>query len=621
MTAVGPVVMDESTWDDPPSLIDESELSTSALDSSHASLVDEDDGEMELSSSLNLSSACASDSDDDRTPLFPKSSGFVAPTAVNQPQLSHLTERQQLAYLMRTAEQQQRRSRPASSSAKQQPQAKRSASPSALPPPHPPHHPIKPSKPQPTDPTTTITTTKPSILTHDKKRRRTTTTANTAQSTTTTTSTIDPDDSHLYTVQRLPPAATAPIPLPTPPQYATWTADQQQRWDRISDQPGAYYYRYTAPGVAVRTGEWTAEEVELLLHLLVCHPVRAGGRSGGSESDWGLFSMNVVGRVGLECEKKWRELAAAGKLNREDRFDYMQWYERQRQSADDRVKAEIVQPKRRETVEPAEVSGSGRKADAVQAVAGAATLSPTRPTKPVVVNRKRVAAPSAQPTVAALKSEVAPAAQASVQKVEVVSVKRQAETAAVKAESATVAAEKESATVNERVQRREKDRDGQPPRKKTVRFQPTPLPKVEAANAVADIAEINTHILDDSPIVPAPPLPATTVNRQTPPTRVSIPLLRPAAEDESSLSALWPPRPPRMPIAASPVPSTITAPSASAHCTRRLDTSQLTVSSAHSHTNPVLSAAHDTTTSTSPALSMLTSSHYVCLLTCLSTDR
>ena len=203
--AAATAVLDETAWDDPPSLMDESELSTSAFDSSHASHVDEDDGEMELSSSLPLSTASATDSDDDRTPLFPRSSSG-APVAVDQPQLSHLTERQQLAYLMRTAQQQRRT--PSSTTKQQQQQPKRASSPT--PPPPPPH--TKPKQ----HPTNTATTNapKPSILTHDKKRRRTTTTT---ASTTTTTPTIDPDDSHLYTVQRLPQPNTAPIPLPQHP--------------------------------------------------------------------------------------------------------------------------------------------------------------------------------------------------------------------------------------------------------------------------------------------------------------------------------------------------------------------------------------------------------------------
>jgi len=566
--------MHESAWDDPPSLLDVSELSSSVLDNAHASHVDEDDGEMELSSSLNLSVSSVSDSDDDRTPLFTKTHPRL-PTAVDSPQLSHLTERQQLAYLMRTTQQQQHRRRNSSSSTTKQ-QLKRHAP--SLPPPHPPH-----TKPKQQPPPATATTAikqpnKPSLLTHDKKRRRTSTTA--------TTSAIDPDDSHLYTVQRLPPATTAPAPLPQPSQYSQWSAEQRRRWDRVSEQPGLYYYHYTAPGVAVRAGEWDDDEVELLLHLLVCHPLAAGsvGKVGGA-SEWGLFSINVPGRVGVECERKWRELEAAGRLWSEDRFDYMRWYERQRLRVDERVKAEA------DTV-TAPV--------AVEAPAGAALHGSTDASPPTVINRRRVGAPPPQPTADSVKCEAVTTIEPPTLHVEPAAVKQEA--AAIeqpqpranrqaKAELNAVADRRES--VKARVERRDEqatkeEAREQPPRKKTVRFEKTPpaptAPLVKAApTSAASTVDFVKPALENASTATVEPIqrpPTAIANRRPPPVRVTIPVVSAAAVSsagEHNRAALWPPRPPRMPIAGSLVPSTIRPLTTTSTAGRRVDTSQLTV--------------------------------------------
>ena len=425
--------MDESVWDDPPSLQDGSELSSSVFDASHNSHVDEDDGEMELSSSLNLSASSNSDSDDDHTPLFPKANS-PQPTTASSSQLSHLTERQQLAYLMRATQQQ--RHNPSSASKQQ---AKRHSAP--LPPAHPPHN--KP-KQQPMAPATKQSS-KPSLLTHDKKRRRSSTPI----------AAIDSDDSHIYTVQRLPAAATAPAPLPVPTEYGMWSLEQRRRWDRVSEQPGLYYYHHTAPGIAARMDDWDNDEVELLIHLLLCHPVTSEARKGEA-SEWGLFSINLPGRVGKECEEKWRELAAVHRLASEDTFDYMQWYERHRVRAKGDAKAD--------------------------AAAGGAVIQPSKASVPVVLNRRRVGAPPPQPAVDNVKDEAVVALQP---------ITAQAVPAATEQEPAVVEGAKqvvdrelklEPVAVTEkkgRLQRREREKDRpeareQPPRKKTVRFQLVP---------------------------------------------------------------------------------------------------------------------------------------------------
>ena len=582
MAGVGDSLMDESTWDDPPSLLDDSELSSSLLDNCHASQIDEDDGEMELSSSLPLStsapaSSSVNDSDDDRTSLFSKGNQRLS-AAADVPHLSHLTERQQLAYLMRTTQQSRRSapSTPSSSSGKQH--HKRHASPA--PPPIPPLH----TKLKPQPPTTAAKQpSKPSMLTHDKKRRRTT-----------TITSIDPDDSHLYTVQRLPPAATAPAPLPVPVEYGKWSVEQRRRWDRVSEQPGLYYYHHSAPGVAVRVDEWDVDEIELMLHLLVCHPLAGGGGSMErvGKGEWGLFSMNVPGRVGLECERKWKQLAAAGRLLSEDRFDYMQWYERQRQ----RLRTTDTAQPTADTAVVRAVEGTAAKAEVAQPTSS--------PSIPAVIGRKRVGAPAPQPTAVKAESDSAistapqppaPEAGATIVKLETaaaVQLKQEVHRE-VKAEPSGVTEKRESGSVRELLQRREKQKEKvslreQPPRKKTVHFSQPPataLPAAKPAPTAAAITEPASQAAVTSPAIDGLVAQSATAgtSRRPPPARIAIPALPPSNASERPQSALWPPRPPRMPIAASPAPSTIAPQTTQISTVKRLDITHLTVNSAVTH--------------------------------------
>ena len=69
----------------------------------------------------------------------------------------------------------------------------------------------------------------------------------------------------------------------------------------------------------------------------------------------------------------------------------------------------------------------------------------------------------------------------------------------------------------------------------------------------------------------------TALSRRPPPARVTIPVPPSVLADGHGQSALWPPRPPRMSIAASPVPSTIRPHPTTSSVTKRLDTSSLSV--------------------------------------------
>ena len=331
---------------------------------------------------------------------------------------------------------------------------------------------------------------------------------------------------------------------------------------------------HTAPSVAsTRRTTGTRQEVELLLHLLVCHPMAGGvmesGKGKGVASEWGLFSINLPGRVGAECEKKWKELSAAGRLWSEDSFDYMRWYEQQRL--------------RSITIDTLKGDAGKAVADPVTA---ASTTEPfaqlTDTPQPAVINRKRVSAPPPQPAADNEKSELAASPQPPRQKVE----------AAVSNPEAGAEQPKQSAKrdvldeSDDGADKKTKDSE-LPLRKKTVRFQqdPATLQRVKAAHVAAAVAEPAASATEawQAADTVAARRPKAALSRRPPPTRVAIPASPPRLASHCTPSAFWPPRPPRMPIAASTVPSTIRPHSTSTDAIKRLDTSQLTVG-AQTHT-------------------------------------
>lgn len=84
-----------------------------------------------------------------------------------------------------------------------------------------------------------------------------------------------------------------------PSAYDRWSMDQQYLWDRVPQDPNAYYYRYPAPGEKLRTSRWTDAELETFRHMRRTHPTK---------NTWGLFSMHIMGRTGYQCEELAKSL-------------------------------------------------------------------------------------------------------------------------------------------------------------------------------------------------------------------------------------------------------------------------------------------------------------------------
>ena len=95
-----------------------------------------------------------------------------------------------------------------------------------------------------------------------------------------------------------------PRAIRQPIQYAVWEKDQQKRWDQIGKNPNLYYLHHLPPGIAPAPGtKWSDKERTMFAFALENYP---------PEGAWGLFSMNIPGRTGLECDAYFKTLVKEG---------------------------------------------------------------------------------------------------------------------------------------------------------------------------------------------------------------------------------------------------------------------------------------------------------------------
>lgn len=92
-----------------------------------------------------------------------------------------------------------------------------------------------------------------------------------------------------------------------PAEYATWRKDKRAAWDVLPEHPDAFYLKYLPPGEKAREGAWTEEEEATFLRML-------GEHRFAYEGKWGLFSMYIRGRTGLQCKAFYEGLAKTQKL-------------------------------------------------------------------------------------------------------------------------------------------------------------------------------------------------------------------------------------------------------------------------------------------------------------------
>jgi hypothetical protein len=73
----------------------------------------------------------------------------------------------------------------------------------------------------------------------------------------------------------------------------------------LDKNPNAYYYRFNDPGEKQRNGAWTKEEIGLF---------NARMKEMGVNGQWGIFAMEIPGRVGYQCSNFYRHLIETKKI-------------------------------------------------------------------------------------------------------------------------------------------------------------------------------------------------------------------------------------------------------------------------------------------------------------------
>ncbi|KAI9273170.1 hypothetical protein EDC94DRAFT_594076 [Helicostylum pulchrum] len=88
--------------------------------------------------------------------------------------------------------------------------------------------------------------------------------------------------------------------------YAGWSAARLRAFKMIEKNPNSYYYRFNAPGEQQKKGKWTDDENALFLSRL---------KQVGANSQWGIFSIAIPGRVGYQCSNYYRFMIESGQLH------------------------------------------------------------------------------------------------------------------------------------------------------------------------------------------------------------------------------------------------------------------------------------------------------------------
>ncbi|KAI7903521.1 uncharacterized protein BX663DRAFT_551243 [Cokeromyces recurvatus] len=87
--------------------------------------------------------------------------------------------------------------------------------------------------------------------------------------------------------------------------FSGWSEARKRAYKMIERNPNSYYYRFNAPGEQQRKGKWTEEETKLFMQRL---------SEMGANSQWGLFSIAIPGRVGYQCSNYYRFMIESGQI-------------------------------------------------------------------------------------------------------------------------------------------------------------------------------------------------------------------------------------------------------------------------------------------------------------------
>jgi len=95
-----------------------------------------------------------------------------------------------------------------------------------------------------------------------------------------------------------------------PEEIATWSPAKKSAWEARNVNPNAFYYRHVEPGQVKRTGAWDEDEKKMFMKAIKVHPPNQG--------KWGLFAMQIPGRVGYQCRNFYHRLLESGELKADD---------------------------------------------------------------------------------------------------------------------------------------------------------------------------------------------------------------------------------------------------------------------------------------------------------------
>merc|ERR1719320_1839006 len=92
-----------------------------------------------------------------------------------------------------------------------------------------------------------------------------------------------------------------------------WSKARRKAYKAIEKNPNAYHYRFNKPGETQAKGAWTADEHKRFMEVLL---------EKGANTYWGIFSINIKGRVGYQCSNYYRLLVKHIKI-----WDPNYWYD------------------------------------------------------------------------------------------------------------------------------------------------------------------------------------------------------------------------------------------------------------------------------------------------------
>lgn len=84
-----------------------------------------------------------------------------------------------------------------------------------------------------------------------------------------------------------------------------WSEARKRAYKAIKQNPNSYHYRFNKPGETQAKGTWTADEHTLFMVVLL---------EKGANKNWGLFSIEIKGRVGYQCSNYYRLLVKSYKI-------------------------------------------------------------------------------------------------------------------------------------------------------------------------------------------------------------------------------------------------------------------------------------------------------------------